>query len=193
MSENLVPNTLTPATRADVYSAMRLAAPELSRASALLLVSQWCFETGGGTYMHCHNVANIKHVPGDGHDYCQFRCNEIIGGKEVWFDPPNPATSFRAYGSLTDGVADYVALLKRRFAGAWAAVQSGDVGAFAKALKAERYYTADEAVYERGLRAIVAELDREVPQDSDGITPALLASEAAAAINPHDDEPPEAA
>ncbi len=190
MTENLVPDQLTPASRSDVYAAMRLAAPELSRGSCLLLVAQWAFETGNGRAMHCNNIGNIKYTPGCGHDYTQFRCNEIIGGQEVWFDPPNPATSFRAYGSLTEGVADYVALLKKHFSGAWAAAQPGDVGAFAKALKAAHYYTADEAVYEHGLRAIVAELDAAIPQDNDGITPGLLGQEAAQlAGDAHDADP----
>lgn len=171
MTEQLLPDHLTFASAHDVYAAMRLdwplvmgAAPR--RATLICLLSQWAFETGRGRAMHAFNTGNIKHVPGDGHDFVQFRCNEIIGGKAVWFDPPHPATSFRAYASLADGVRDYLDLLMTRFGSAWGAAIAGDVAAFSRELHAQGYYTADEAIYTHGLVTLCRDLDVEVGPDA---------------------------
>jgi flagellum-specific peptidoglycan hydrolase FlgJ len=167
MVEELIPNTLTVVHPPDLYTALRVAWPSGSRASALVLLSQWAFETGRGKACHCYNIGNIKHVPGDGHDFTQFRCNEIIGGKMVWFDPPNPATSFRAYETLALGVADYLRVLQKTFASAWPAVLAGDPAAFAVSLHNAHYYTADPSVYSRNLVSLFREFDHTMPPDPD--------------------------
>jgi hypothetical protein len=199
MAETLVPNRLTYASVVEMYAVLRGAwrmqfRAEPTRANLLILLAHWSLETGQGRAMHCYNIGNVKHVAGDGYDYCQFRCSEIVGGTEVFFDPPHPATSFRAYATLEDGCADYLILLSRRFGRAWLDVMSGDVAKFCADLKALHYYTADEAVYQAGVERIVRALDASLPPDT---SPALrtLASaaleEAADARDPHDDTPPE--
>ena len=163
MTENLVPAKQSHHTAADLYNALRTAAPELSRVSLLVLLAQWDLETGGGVFMWCNNIGNAKHVPGDGHDYCAFRHNEIIDGKEIWIDPPNDP--FRAYSTLADGAKDYLAMLQREFRAAWPAVLAGDPAAFVRAIKAAHYFTGDEASYQRNVVALDAQLARELPQD----------------------------
>lgn len=165
MVEALVPDQLTTASIAEVFVALHEADPSLSRNSLLVLLAQWSFEDGRGKAMHCWNLGNIKYTPGCGHDYFQVACNEVIGGHVVWLQPPNPGTSFRAYETLADGVADFLGVLKRDFKAAWPAVLDGDPAEFARLLKASRYYTADEAVYQRGLVGLFTELGKEVPQE----------------------------
>lgn len=169
MTENLVPDEFTILDAPSVYAALRAAAPtaigaSLSRASALLLCAQIQEETGWRA-CHCWNLGNVKHVPGDGHDYCQFRCSEIVGGKEVFFDPPHPATSFRAYPSLAAACVDYLALLRKRFAGAWPSVLAGDPHGFVRALATAHYFTASEELYEKNVTAILARLSEVIPDD----------------------------
>jgi hypothetical protein len=149
-----LPDTLTKASATDMYAALAAAWEEMfdsepKRESLLLLLAHWDLETGAGTSMHCWNVGNSKSVEGDGYDWTHFRCWEKIGNKKVWFDPPHPQTRFRAFHTLQDGVSDYLKMLNKRFHMSWSAVQAGDPEAFARLLKKQRYYTADENEYAR--------------------------------------------
>lgn len=158
-----IPDRLTPVSSKEMLAAFTRAAPELHRASLLTLLAQWALETGSGRSMHLFNAGNIKGKPGggDGRSWTFFRCNEIINGKEVWFDPPHPACCFRAYDTLDEGVADYLATMRKRFASAWPAVEAGDPARFAHLLKVARYYTASEAGYTSALVALFKRLDDE--------------------------------
>jgi hypothetical protein len=169
VTEQLLPDHLTPITPQALYLALKIAAPaavgcELGRASLLVLLAQIDEETSFKA-VHRWNLGNVKHVPGDGHDYVQFRCNEIINGKEVWFDPPHPAASFRAYATIEDGALEYLSLLKRHFYLAWPAVLAGDPAQFAHLLKTEHYYTADEARYTAAVVALDKHLDSLISMD----------------------------
>jgi flagellum-specific peptidoglycan hydrolase FlgJ len=158
---------LTPQT---LYLALRQAAPgavgcELSRASLLVLLAHVAEETGWKS-CHANNLGNVKHVTGDDHDYVQFRCSEIVNGKEVSYDPPDPTTSFRAYATLTEGCIDYLQLLRKRFYLAWPAVLNGDPALFCHLLKAQHYYTADEAKYTANVVWLNKHLDAMILQDT---------------------------
>lgn len=157
-----VPNKITKATVADVFAALCKAAPELPRSGVLVLLSQYALETGLGRACHNYNLGNAKHITGDGHKWTMFRCSEIINGHEVFFDPPHPQTWFRAFDTLEEGAADYVAMLRRRFAVAWPAVERGDVASFGHMLKAAHYYTADESAYVRALQTWFDRLNRQL-------------------------------
>lgn len=158
MSEpRFIPDRITKASPQEMYDALWKAwkdyfgeAPK--KASLLILLSQWSIETAEGASMHCWNVGNAKSVPGDGRSWTFFRCWEIIRGKKVWFDPPHPQTRFRAFDSLAEGAADYLAMLHKRFNLSWPAVISGNPEEFAHRLKLQRYYTADEAAYAKAVR-----------------------------------------
>lgn len=163
-----LPATLTPVDPVELAAALGRAwrarfGLDAERKQLLVLVAQWAFETGWGKWCRNYNLGNVKRVKGDGRSWCYFRCNEIIGGKEVWFDPPHPACAFRAFDTLDEGAADYLGTLSRNFAHAWPAVVAGDPADFAHRLKQSRYYTASEEVYARSLVSIVRTLDRKLP------------------------------
>lgn len=136
-----------------------------SNDSLALLWAQWALETGRGKAIHCYNFGNIKRS-GD-EDYCMYRCNEIINGKTLWFDPPHKQTWFRAYPSAVEGAYDYIRFLSQRsrYQKAWAAIQKGNPALFAHELKVAGYYTANEAQYTKG----VMSLSNEFKQKADEI------------------------
>lgn len=74
----------------------------------------------------------------------------------VWFYPSHAACRFRAYDTLDLGAADYLALIHARFQKAWPFILSGDPDGYARALKAQGYYTADVEEYARAVRSIFA-------------------------------------
>jgi hypothetical protein len=168
MTDRLVERVPTQCTPAQMYEALNsdwLAvvtdAPP-SRGALLTLVSQWAFETGWGHACWCWNIANHKHVAGDGYPYYMIRDNEVIDGKIVWYDPPDPATWFRSYGSIEDGVREYLTGLRGRFGIAWPAVLAGDPAEFAHQLKKARYYTDDESHYTHSLVQCFHMLDQAI-------------------------------
>jgi len=146
-----------------------------NRNSVLLLLSHWAFETGHGNSMWCFNLGNVKAKVTGAYDYCFFACDEILPAAQaerlaaatpetakikkrrsdgtciIQFYPKHPACCFRAFTSLDDGVTDHLDLIHKRFKYAWPFVVAGDVSGFCKALKQQRYYTADEAAYTRGV------------------------------------------
>jgi len=124
-----------------------------SKNTICVLLAQIQLETG---MKSCHNfnLGNIKSTNSDNYDYSFFRCNEIINGKVVWFDPPHPACRFRAFSTLDEGTLAHLTFLKNRYkkgSGVFEAIEAGDPSAFSHALKMNRYYTADEALYTRGV------------------------------------------
>lgn len=126
-----------------------------SNAHVAVLTAQSALESGRWRSMHRFNPGNIKASESYEYLYCQFRCNEVIGGKVQWFDPPHPQTNFRAFMDLDTGVLDYLRFLKdrARYSSAWHAAEAGDPSLFVHALKNAGYFTADEAPY---LRAVVS-------------------------------------
>lgn len=162
-----IDDRLTPVTPNEVFLALQGAwQKELHetphRTSLLVLLSQWALETGRGRSMHCYNLGNVK-SGGQSGDWCFFRCNEIIKGKVVWFDPDAPECRFRAFATLDDGALDYLRTLYQRFKRAWPAVQAGDPAAFSHSLRLQNYYTADEGQYTRTLVSLFNEFSRSIP------------------------------
>ncbi|MCL2779618.1 MAG: hypothetical protein FWD73_16630 [Polyangiaceae bacterium] len=132
-----------------------------SKASCGVVWAQYALETGRGKSCWCNNIGNVKHVAGDGHDYCMLTgVWEIIGGKKVVFNPPDPQTWFRAYPSLADGMREHLEFLRKRYAAAWAEVERGDARAFVHALKTRGYFTGDEGVYTKNVVSLQAEFGR---------------------------------
>lgn len=170
MGESLVPRVATPVSPETLYYAIRGAWMGLydqtpSRQALLVLIGHFAFETGWGHACWNNNLGNVKHVAGDGYDYYQVRCDEIVNGKTVWYDPPHPATSFRAFSDLAKGVQNYLELLRGRFGVAWQFVENGDAPAFCHALKQRGYYTANEQQYTIGVVACMRAADHVIPQD----------------------------
>lgn len=197
MAETLIPDKLTTCTVGEVFAALAAAwarqmGSPAERASLLVLVAHWSFETASGRAMHNFNLGNAKHVAGDGRNYCRFRCNEIQNGKTVWLD-----CDFRAFDTLDEGVDDYFTLMRGQFRYAWPAVVAGDPVDFCHRLKVSLYYTADEAIYTRGIVRVMHELDAVIPR-APVIDPTLAADAAkgiALALAEHpisiDHDPPE--
>lgn len=152
----------TPITPSDVARALRAAWLRLFEVipadqCIAVLMAQSALETGRWRSCWNYNLGNIKPGSKWQGDTCQFRLNEVIKGRVVWFDPPHPQTTMRAYSSLTDAAADYLWLLRRRFATAWTPVLNGDPIAFSQALKAQGYYTAPEPPYTKAVKSLYTE------------------------------------
>lgn len=125
-----------------------------SKQSVGVLYAQDALETGSTVSMWNNNIGNVKYVPTPGDDGWKYMMLanvwEIVNGQKVMFQPPSPATWFRAFDTLTDGVAFQLNFLKsHRYAAAWPAVEAGDPTGFAHLLKLAGYYTAPEADYAR--------------------------------------------
>lgn len=180
MVDSLLPSVRTPVAPSDLYAVLRAewraqVGSEPSRASLLVLLAHWDFETGGGGACIAYNLAGIKYTPGCGTDYASYITQEYIGGKPVTIHPPDPGCRFRAYGSLDEGAADYLKELRGQFGFAWPAVVAGDVADFAHRLKLRNYYTAPEATYARGLEARRLVLDARIGKDTDPDVASCLA------------------
>lgn len=159
-----------------------------SKDTIRVLLAQWALETGWGKHMWCYNVGNAKSRPGDGHDYCFFKCNEIIPAAKakkllaedpsrvsitthradglcvVWFSPKHLWSRFRAFKTLEEGVYDHLRMVVQTFDRAWPFAVAGDPAGYSHALKLQGYYTADEASYTKTLKSVFNKLDSlEVP------------------------------
>lgn len=167
MKATLIPDELTPCTPRDVMWALRVAFERVtglvpSRATLALATAQSALETGRWKAIHRFNLGNIK--AGETYEgaYCQFRCNEVIKGKLLWFDPPHPQTNFRAFLSLEDGATDHIEFLSKRarYASAWAQLVRGNPDAYVHALKAAGYFTADVGPYHKAVKSLFNEYMR---------------------------------
>jgi hypothetical protein len=162
-----MPATLVPATRTTytpsqlvnglVEGWFKLFKTIPKKESIGVLFAQNAIETGLSKSMWNNNIGNIKYIsnPTDPPTvkYCMLsNIWEIVNGKRVVFQPPHPATWFRAFDTLADGVEYHLNFLKnKRYKVAWSAVESGSVKDFAHLLKVQGYYTAPEADYVKGM------------------------------------------
>jgi hypothetical protein len=161
-----LPDLFTPCSYVDLIKSFAYAWEKVfntapKKEAICVLMCQWALETGRGKSCHCWNHGNYKHVSNDGCDWTYFRCNEIINGKEVWFDPVNeadkPSCCFKAFKTLGAGSINYIASLYKRFGFAWDAVSAGDPKLFGHRLKVQHYYTADEDQYTHTLVQLFTE------------------------------------
>ena len=158
MSGQLQPLRRTPVSKSELTKAFASAWQDLfktvpTKEQLGLLIAQNSLETGNSNSMWNYNIGNIKKTEKDSHNYCMLKhVGEIIHGKQVFFEPPHPATWFRAYNTLEEGVIDYLKFIKSTGKGkVWEAVLTGDPSTFSKALKDSHYYTASEVSYNKGL------------------------------------------
>lgn len=185
-----LPAVRTPATPGQVLASIgsawtRRFGPYADATPLLLLLAQWALETGRGRDCVCWNLGNAKGVPGDGRSWTFFATTEVLpadmaadvvaksrlaslvwtadGKSEVKYVPPDPATRFRAFGSLDEAAADWLEEEHGSFRGAWAALLTGDPAAFAAALSAEHYMTASAADYAAGLASLLEEFSNLSP------------------------------
>lgn len=179
----------TPVSSAEIIPALRGAWFRFfgnwpSEDSVCILAAQWALETGRGASMMNYNCAGIK-ASGDqdctfyatqenlpraiaaryvanstANEPCEIAKDDGGTNVRVRFLANHPMTKFRAYANLEDGCFDYVALLQRRFALSWPAVMTGDPVAFAKLLKKQGYYTAEEADYARLMKSLFEDMKK---------------------------------
>lgn len=122
--------------------------------------AQNAIETGSTTAMWNNNIGNVKYSPSKNPEndkdvkYMMLHnVWEIINGKKIIFQPPDPATWFRAFDTLEEGVGFHLNFLKtKRYKNAWVAVENGNPEQFAHLLKVAKYYTAPEEDYAKGMR-----------------------------------------
>lgn len=150
-----------------------------SKAAVALLYAHYMLETGG---LNCYNfnIGNVKHVDGDGYDYHCLKgvwegastsaAQQLVASGQATYDtnvshqkscapnvsvvfqPPHPATRFRAFPSLDDAMVEHLNMLKfKRYASAWPALMAGDVMRFALALKSRGYMTSSAEAYGNGM------------------------------------------
>ncbi len=147
-----------------------------------LALAKTALETGRWTQIWRDNWGNVK--AGDLYQG-MFTCitlNEVLGGKLVWFAPEgeltaapsrggklkgkpiavpdgHPQTRMRSYANEFDGVDSYVEFVANgRYSEAWGYLLRGDAVAYVHALKVAGYFTADEALYARGVVALQREM-----------------------------------
>ena len=160
------PDQITPIRAEDLARSLRAGWRALfketpERDTVLILLAQSAYETGRWKFCHCWNLGNVKSTGHDGHDFTYFRCNEVIDGKVIWFNPPHPQTRFRAFSSLTEGAIDHLQFLRNgRYAKAVAYALAGDPSGFCTALKAANYFTADLPAYLNSVTSIFREYQR---------------------------------
>jgi hypothetical protein len=171
MRAALVPDLLTPCSALDYVRSIRSGLETITgktppNGQVAVLTAQSALESGRWRSMHRFNPGNIKASQDYAYFYTQFRCNEVIGGKLEWFDPPHPQTNFRAFMNLDTGVLDYLRFLsgRVRYAGPWAAATKGDPAAFVHALKLSGYFTASEGPYLKGVVSLFNEYMRLLAQ-----------------------------
>jgi hypothetical protein len=167
-----IPHAITPITPAAFASALVAAwrtyfGGEAPRQAVVLLMAQSAHETAAWKYVHNFNIGNIKAVEGDGYDWTMFRCREKKDGKDVWLDPPDPGTRFRAFRTLAEGAIDHLAFLygRARYAPAWAELKSGDPWKFATALRAAGYYTDPVEVYAGAVARYARQFGASLPAE----------------------------
>lgn len=155
MTAILVPTIKTSYSKEDLIKSFILSWKELfgeipSKESIAILLAQHNCETGEfSNYSWNNNLFNVKANLNENIEY-MFLNNvwEMISGKKVIFQPPNPACAFRSFTTLTDGVKFQLNLLKNgRYKSAWQFIESGDPKSFVKALKDAHYFTASLESY----------------------------------------------
>jgi hypothetical protein len=168
-----IPHAITPITPAAFASALvagwrTFFGGDAPRQAIVLLMAQSAHETAEWKFVHNFNIGNVKAIEGDGYDWTMFRCREKDkDGKDVWLDPPDPGTRFRAFRTLTEGAIDHLAFLygRERYARVWAELKSGNPLKFAIALRVAGYYTDPVKVYAGGLERYARKFGASLPPE----------------------------
>lgn len=142
-----------------------------SKTTLAILVAHSALETGrwkAGFY--CWNFGNVR-CPGnnpnklkDGEYFTMFKCSEIINKKEIFYEPPHPNSVFRGFKSAQDGISHHLNFLKSKFPKAWAKAINGTAEEYSHALRAAKYYTANEERYTKNLASITKEFLSKINQ-----------------------------
>lgn len=120
--------------------------------------AQYALETGAGGYCWNHNLFNHKVTAGmanAGVPYVMLANTwEIENGKKVTYQPPHPATWFRAFASFEAAMSHHIGVIQNgRYASSWPAVLAGDPELYARKIRERGYYTATLESYVTLMRA----------------------------------------
>lgn len=150
---------------------------------------QIAIETGLTSCMN-FNLSGMKTSPGNkgGYDWQFFKTRErfddsalvrakALGPVEdtgaiddhkhsVYLLPKHPWCCFRAFSDLETAMLDHLQTLRRKFPRGWEGLLAGDIAAFARGLKLDRYYTATESSYAGGIAWRYAQEFRAVGEDN---------------------------
>lgn len=163
MPAKLVPTVKTTFTKKDFVKALIIAWKNIYQSPPTkeqigVIFAQWSIETGQGEFCWNNNIGNVKYIPSknpenDDIEYMMLKNTwEIINGKKVIFQPPDPQTWFRSFSTLADGVTYHLNLLRsKKYSKVWVAVEEGDPDKFAHLLREAKYYTAPEPLYVRNM------------------------------------------
>lgn len=132
-----------------------------------LIWAQWALETGRGKSCFNFNLCNIKEFNSSKPLHMLHGVWEIIDGKKVVFEPPNPQTWFRAYETLEEGMLDYLHTLKKRFFKSIDSLILGDAIGFALSLKQQNYFTASVSIYQANLSSLQEEFLKTSPKQEE--------------------------
>lgn len=158
MAATLVPTVRTQYSQVELTKAliegwMDAFGTRPTRNSIAVLWAQNAIETGLTVSMWNNNIGNVKYVANNSDtpsiEYCMLKnVFEFVNGKKVTFQPPHPATWFRSFKTLKDGVKHHLAFLRNnRYKNAWPSVVVGDPAEFSRQLRKSGYYTAPEETY----------------------------------------------
>lgn len=162
--------------------------------------AQYALETGAGGFCWNHNLFNHKVTQSQaaaGVPYMMLANTwEVENGKRVTYQPPHPATWFKAYSSFEAAMGDHVAAVKSgRYASSWPAVIAGDTTLYATKLRERGYYTAPLVDYVALLQAKLKVWNASTAYE-DAMADTFDASEAetepdfSALADDDDDDPP---
>lgn len=151
-----------------------------------LALAKTALETGRWTQIWKDNWGNVKAGSAYVGMYTCITLNELLmrGGKPklVWFAPEgelsaspskggklvgapikvpegHAQTRMRAFANEYDGAQSYVEFVAGGYyKAAWSQLLNGDAVAYVRALKQAKYFTADEALYRKGVVSLHAEM-----------------------------------
>ncbi len=120
-----------------------------------MLLAHSALETAEWAKMRGWNFGNVTAFGHDRPYYVLHGITEYVDGKPVVVD-----MLFRWYPSSSLGAWDFVHVLRTRFPGAWALLESRDPKAYAFSLAEAKYYTGSRDKYAEGLAKWYAEFER---------------------------------
>ena len=147
-----------------------------SKKTLAILVSQSALETGWWRAgLHCWNFGNTRCNPdklSDGEYFTMFKCGEIIKGKEVFFEPPDPRSVFQAFESAEAGVRHHLRFLatKNNYKNSWVQAIKGNPEQYIIELKKAGYFTASLEKYKKTFMSVYNTILAKIEDDKFEIT-----------------------
>lgn len=180
MLATFVPAAKTPLSFDEARDCMKVALARIlqhdpeDRVLALAL-AKTALETGRWSAIWNANWGNVKASENYRGSFTCILLNEVLASGVTWFAPEgqlnrkggevistpwdvppgHPQTRMRAYSSPLEGAIEYVHFVADgRYTDAWKELLEGDAEGYVAALHRKGYFTADPAVYARGVSSL---------------------------------------